>query len=119
MAGGVTGGAIGFITRGRSNAIPGMLMFTIFGAAGQIIHNRFTGLKTTDTSSMKDFWKRMSEKNWSPVKMMSNEEYTDVLREKMLKLDVEIAVLDDNIAALKVRQNSEQAARNNEAATER
>jgi len=39
---------------------------------------------------------------------MSNEEYADMLREKMLKADVEIAVLEDTITALRKQQHDEQ-----------
>lgn len=49
----------------------------------------------------------MAEKSWSPVTFMSNEEYVEILREKMLKVDVEVAVLDDKIAALQKQQNDE------------
>jgi len=50
----------------------------------------------------------MAQKSWSPVTVMSNEEYADMLREKMLKADVEIAVLEDTITALRKQQHDEQ-----------
>lgn len=39
---------------------------------------------------------------WSPLKKLSDKEYVDMMEEKMLKLDVEIALIDDRIADLKV-----------------
>lgn len=51
----------------------------------------------------------MSKKSWTPFKVLTNEEYTEMLRERMLKVDVEIAVLDDKIAALKEQQGSAEA----------
>lgn len=78
-------------------------MFAIFGAAGQYVHNRYTAPK--EVKPRENFWKRMSEKSWTPFKVLTNEEYTEMLRERMLKIDVEIAVLDDKIAALKEQQD--------------
>lgn len=104
LAGALSGGAAGFIFRGRSNILPGAVMFAIFGAVGQHIHNRYTAPK--DVQPRENFWKRMSEKSWTPFKVLTNEEYAEMLRERMLKIDVEIAVLDDKIAALKEQENA-------------
>lgn len=52
----------------------------------------------------------MSERSWTPFRVLSNDEYAEMLREKALKLDVEIAVLDDKIVALKEQQAREEAA---------
>jgi len=38
----------------------------------------------------------------SPMKSLSDEQYEDLLRDKLLKVDVEIAMLDDQIADLRV-----------------
>lgn len=82
-------------------------MFAIFGAAGQYIHNRYTAPR--DVQPRENFWKRISEKSWTPFKVLTNEEYTEMLRGRMLKIDVEIALLDDKIAALKEQQLSAEA----------
>ncbi|CZT19735.1 uncharacterized protein RCC_05590 [Ramularia collo-cygni] len=110
LAGGLSGGLLGFITRGRSNGIPGAIMFTIFGAGGQHIYNRWTAPKDLNLEPKKNFWKRMSERSWTPFRVLSNDEYAEMLREKVLKLDVEIAVLDDKIVALREQQAREEAA---------
>lgn len=49
----------------------------------------------------------MSEKPFSPVTVLTNEQYAEMLREKMLKLDVEISIIEDKISALEVRQRQE------------
>lgn len=84
-------------------------MFTIFGAGGQHIYNRWTAPKDLDAEPKKNFWKRMSERSWTPFRVLSNDEYAEMLREKVLKLDVEIAVLDDKIVGLKEQQLREEA----------
>ncbi|KAK4505165.1 hypothetical protein PRZ48_003128 [Zasmidium cellare] len=107
VAGGISGGAAGLLFRGRSNILPGAIMFAIFGAAGQAIYNKYTAPR--DAQPRENFWKRMSEKSWTPFKVLTNEEYSEMLQERMLKLDVEIAVLDDKVAALKEQQKGEGA----------
>lgn len=41
---------------------------------------------------------------WSPFRPISEQEYVDILEEKILKIDAEISIIDDNIAALKATQ---------------
>jgi hypothetical protein len=83
-------------------------MFTLFGAGGQHVYNKWTAAPTAEPK--KNFWKRMSDKSWTPFKVLTNEEYAEMLKEKILKLDVEIAVLDDKIASLKEQQKEEEKA---------
>ncbi|CAK3812591.1 unnamed protein product [Lecanosticta acicola] len=108
VAGAVSGGIVGAIARGRSNVLPGAFMFALFGGAGQFLLNSRRESKTEQPKE--NFWKRMSDKSWTPFRVLSNEEYAEMLKEKMLKVDVEIAVIDDKIAALKEEQRKEQAA---------
>ena len=115
ISGGVTGGAVALITRGRSNAIPGAVMFSIFGYLGQTAYNKFSARPVVDADPKQGFWRRMSEKSFSPVSVLTNEQYAEMLREKMLKVDVEISIIDDKIEALKQQeqQEAEQDSRSN------
>lgn len=70
-------------------------MFTLFGAAGQMVAN---SMPAKDTSKPKASW--LASK-WSPVTPLSDEQYEKMLEEKILKFEVEIALIDDNIAALR------------------
>ena len=103
-SGGITGAAMALLTRGRSNVIPGALMFSLFGFLGQIGYNKYNERRDVDEPPKPGFWKRMSEKSWSPVTVMTNDEYTEMLKEKMLKIDVEISILEDRIQALREQQ---------------
>lgn len=106
ISGGITGGVVGLLVRGRANVVPGTIMFAIFGAAGQHFYSGWSA--PTDRQPKENFWKRMSDKSWTPFKMLTNDEYSDMLKEKMLKVDVEIAILDDKIAALRTRMPREE-----------
>lgn len=102
ISGGITGGALAAIMRGRSNVLPGAIMFSLFGTAGQWAYNStFGSPKLESEGPKKNFWERVGERSWSPMKVLSNEEYATMLRERQLKVDVEIAVIDEKIAALK------------------
>lgn len=73
---------------------------------------KFEGRETKEKTSI------LASK-WSPLKKLTDQEYEKLLEEKILKLDAEIAIIDDNIAALKAseqpssqaKQSTPQAAR--------
>ena len=93
------------ITRGRSNAIPGTIMFALFGFFGQIAVNKFTSTRETRAAeSQEGFWKRMGDKKWTPFTVLNDEQYVAMLKERLFKVDVELAVIDEKIAALKDEQ---------------
>ncbi|KAK5115840.1 hypothetical protein LTR85_009434 [Meristemomyces frigidus] len=110
LAGGLSGGIVALVTRGRRNVLPATVMWSLFGCVGQLAYNRYSVAPKEQQQPKVGFWQRVAEKRWSPVTFMSNEEYAEKLREKLLKVDVEIAVLDDKIAALRKQQQDDGAA---------
>ncbi|KAL8715381.1 MAG: hypothetical protein Q9220_000714 [cf. Caloplaca sp. 1 TL-2023] len=151
LAGGITGGAIGGLTSmcfssstplpppppmvfvqltasiiagGRANIIPGMIMFTLFGYAGQHLYNRIDARKQHSSAACTDgddaanssaaqptmvterpLWRRILDSRYSPMKVLSDDEYEEMLREKMVRVDAEIAIVDE--AMEKMVQNDE------------
>lgn len=110
VAGGITGGFVGGVTRGRGNVIPGAVMFTTFGYIGQHLYNQLDERHTqkvqqlgADGMETGSLWKRVANSKWSPMKVLSDEEYEEILQEKLLRVQAEIAVLDDDIEKLKRR----------------
>ncbi|KAI6810356.1 hypothetical protein KC332_g10796 [Hortaea werneckii] len=111
ISGAVSGGLVALVTRGRRNVIPATLMWGLNGLVGQATYNAMYAKPAVVVEGPKEtFWERMAKKSWTPIKYVTNEEYAEMLREKMLKIDVEIAVLDDKIAELKKQQVQEEAA---------
>lgn len=108
IAGAVTGGLCGGALRGHRNIIPGAVMFALFGYLGQSLYNlldiRHTeqsqqaAIKNNETTSL---WRRVANSKYSPMKVLSDEEYQEVLRRKLLQVEAEIAVIDDDIQKLK------------------
>ncbi|KAE9372353.1 hypothetical protein N431DRAFT_439465 [Stipitochalara longipes BDJ] len=104
IAGGI-GGTAGGLLRGRGNVIPGAIMFAIFGAAGQTIYNR-ADARNSELVEKGGSDKKNSILNskWSPMKVLSDSEYENMLREKLLRVNARIALVDENIEALRAQE---------------
>lgn len=71
------------------------MVFSLLGAGGQAAANSMAGYswKSTRTSFLSS--------KYSPVTPLSDPEYERFLEEKLLKVEAEISILDDNIKALR------------------
>ncbi|EXJ78579.1 hypothetical protein A1O1_08980 [Capronia coronata CBS 617.96] len=97
LAGACTGAVVSaFLPRG--SIIPGSIMLGVFAAASQAVVNTMDD--STPDQSVSSGWKQKLA-GLMPMKSLTDEEYGSLLQEKLLKLDVEIAILDDQIANLK------------------
>ena len=113
FAGGITGGAIGGLFRGPRNVIPGTIMFTLFGYLGQTVYDaldtRHSEQVVLDIQAAaegkkrdrKHFWERIAEMNWSPLTAVSDENYRNTLEERLLRIEAEIAVVDEEVERVK------------------
>ncbi|KAI1094371.1 hypothetical protein F5B19DRAFT_54734 [Rostrohypoxylon terebratum] len=102
VAGGVSG-MVGGMIRGPRNILPGMLVFSTLGGAGEYLFQRFRNRPKKNDSESKSSW---FDSKWSPFKRLSDREYEAMLEEKLLQLDAEISIIDDNIAALRESSNN-------------
>lgn len=94
-------------------------MFSLFGFTGQYIYNIFfdksAASSSDNTSSQQqqpqgNFFQRLADKKWTPFSVLSDVEYEDMLKEKILRLDADIALVDDRIVALRALEREEAAA---------
>lgn len=81
--------------------LPAGLVFSILGAGGQFALNKWPASVGPSTEGNKSSW---LDSRWSPMKKLTDEEYEHILEEKLLRLDAEIAIIDDNIADLKAQK---------------
>ncbi|KAK7747108.1 hypothetical protein SLS62_009163 [Diatrype stigma] len=95
VAGGVSG-MVGGMFRGPKNIIPGMLLFSMLGAGGSFITQR--SRNNESKPKPKTSW---LDSKWIPLQRLSDKDYEEKLEEKILRLDAEIAIIDEHIAALK------------------
>ncbi|KAL8767009.1 MAG: hypothetical protein Q9209_006363 [Squamulea sp. 1 TL-2023] len=122
----------GALSGGRANIIPGMIMFSLFGFAGQHVYNALDArhnnsqdslpIATTksemttsiighneeppDTYPVEPLWKRVLNTKWSPMKVLSNEQYEKMLREKLVKVEAELAIVEEDIEKVKRRKGN-------------
>lgn len=85
---------------GPRNILPAVAIFSIFGASGQAVVNAMPTNATPDNKS-KTSW---LDSKWSPVTPMTDTEYATFIQDKILKFDVEVSMIDDQLAALRARK---------------
>lgn len=84
-------------------------MFSVFGLLGQTIYNSMDAqhtqeLQLASTEGQKadsTFLRRLANSKWSPMKVLSDEEYENMLRERLLRVNAEIALVDESIERLR------------------
>ena len=93
-------------------------MFGLFGFAGQKGYN-FLDKKNSEEveeeaqmvargERKKNWMERIADSKWSPMEALTDERYEDMLQEKLLKIEAEIAIIDDKIEGFR-RKAKEQA----------
>lgn len=82
--------------------IPGIIMFGIFGATGQALYNK-ADETVADSIKLTPDGKQNSWLNskWSPMKVLSDAEYENMLREKLLSINAQISLVDESIEAVR------------------
>jgi hypothetical protein len=113
MAGGLTGFNLGLLFRGPRNVIPGTIMFSLFGWLGQHGYNYLDARNSSDLQQQavlkekgedkpkESFMYKIAKSKWSPMSVLSDEEYVNMMQEKMLRVEADIAVIDDKIEAFR------------------
>lgn len=88
-------------------------MFTLFGYLGQSVYNtldaRHSEQVASDAQAVgeggeedgKRFWERVAEMKWSPLRALSDEEYGNMLKEKLLRVEAEITLVNEEVERLK------------------
>ncbi|EFQ25125.1 uncharacterized protein GLRG_00269 [Colletotrichum graminicola M1.001] len=100
IAGG-TAGMVGGLIRGPKNIVPGVIVFSLIGGTGQAFYNSMQG-RPEVTEKKKSFF----DSTWSPLKKLSDDEYREMIDEKMLKIDAEIALIDEKIVELRAAKEA-------------
>lgn len=78
-------------------------MFSIFGAAGQVAVARWGASSEASREDKSAGW--LSK--WIPLKKLTDQEYEVILEEKILRVDAEIAIIDEHIADLKAQKQAQ------------
>jgi hypothetical protein len=92
---------------GRKNVVPGMVMFAVFGAAGQGIWNYSATRRNMEEEKLragggdKGLQNSWLNSRWSPVKVLTDEEYGRLMEERLLRVRADLAILDENLERLR------------------
>ncbi|KAK2745438.1 hypothetical protein FQN57_003781 [Myotisia sp. PD_48] len=107
ISGGLAGGAVGWAVNRRF--VPGLIACSILGYVGQWSYDKFEDRQSRPKDEEmvpKGSWaQRAAASKWMPIRNLSDEQYKEMLNEKLLQVDVEIALIDDRIATLKEASN--------------
>lgn len=71
-----------------------MIFFSLLGGSSTFVSQRWKSQEPKEKTS----W---LASEWSPLKPLSNEDYEKILEEKLLRVRAEIAIIEDNIAAIR------------------
>lgn len=83
----------------RSNVLPAALAFGILGMLCEGGYNAFQR-DGEETGSRLPYTQRLLASRWVPLKRLSDKDYVGMLNEKTIKIDAEIALIDEKIATL-------------------
>lgn len=93
-------------TGGPRNILPAALIFSLLGVGGQLAVNKRASSHDAAPQDESGSWLNFK---WSPMKKLTDAEYEHILSEKLLELEAEIAIVDDNIAELKAQKEQQKA----------
>ena len=75
-----------------------MLVYSALGAGGQYLMERRSEKAEYEEPKPKTSW---LDSKWSPLKRLSDKEYEERLEEQILRIDADIALINENIESLK------------------
>lgn len=80
-------------------------MFSLFGYAGQKVYNsldaKHSGEAAQQQPQTRSLLQRIAGSRWSPMAVLSDEDYEKMLQERLLRINAEIAIIDENIEKLR------------------
>lgn len=91
----------------------GVVGGTLVGYVGQKGYNfldrKNTEAITAPAAPNEPLWRRLANSKYSPMTVLTNKQYEDLLQEKLLRVDTEIAIIDDDIAKLRKESKIEKS----------
>lgn len=88
--------------QGNRGLASSVVFCSVATSGGQLLLNTFTGRKRKPEADLEDgHW---LGGRYSPLKQLSDEEYIHMMDEKILRVDADIALIDDRIKDLKQKQ---------------
>ena len=114
VAAALAGGVTGALVRGRYNVLPGALVFGVSGLGVQAVFDHMIASSDSHESSsglntrVSGIVSRVADGKWSPFRRLSEHDYEKLLQERLLRIDAEIALIDENIGRLREKRDASQ-----------
>lgn len=90
--------------------MPATMVLSGMGYCGQVAYEKLDTRHTESLTQREDrsnnLLQRIAKSRWVPVQALADEEYRDMLQEKLLRVETEIALIDDRIGEIQSMQNS-------------
>jgi hypothetical protein len=80
-------------------------MIGLVSFAGQAGYNMISPAQQTQSSPRRPIMQQLIESKWVPLRSLSDQQYEEMLQQKLLKVDVEISMIDEKIATLKAAED--------------
>lgn len=100
-----------YITGKISNAAPGAIVWGLVGLGGQYVYNVADARHTQEVIEKQEnpepsesILDRAIRSKWSPVKRLTRKEYAGMLKEKLLAVEADIAITNEEIEKLERRR---------------
>jgi hypothetical protein len=88
----------------KSKAMPSSMLFCgVVAGGGQLLVNSMASRKKKDEDEDSSIF----DSKWSPLKRLTDSEYSHMMGEKMLKVEADIALIDERIAMLREQEKRE------------
>jgi hypothetical protein len=88
--------------------MPGFVAFSVLGCVGQLSYNAIDAWQAEQQGKPARSWlERVADSRWVPIKSLSDEKYKEMLQEKLLTVEADIALLDERIQALRDSDSNE------------
>ena len=101
VAAALAGASAGAIARGRRNVLPGALVFGVLGLTGQHMYDKRRSPQASSNNADGVALSNVIRGSWYPLKPLTDEEYEEMLQEKILRAESQIAILEEDIRDLK------------------
>lgn len=94
--------------------VPGLVIFSLLGYAGQRSYTTLDEWNMKEQANpSKPLGQRIAESKLMPFRVLSDDQYKEMLNEKLLGVEAEIALIDEKVQALKDAEVAKKS-RNNE-----
>lgn len=80
-------------------------MIGFMSLAGQGGYNIISAARTSEANPSRSIIQRLTESKWMPLKALSDQQYEEMLQQKIFKIDVELSMIDERVANLKAAED--------------